>query len=100
VDWQFSWDLSNSSLPQRPPSTEALNQLKKISLLSLGIRETAGLELSAWDALAAGLRHGRDLGIPDFRLEEASGLRGKFMLDLIAGEVNLENLISKPLPNR
>jgi hypothetical protein len=100
MDWYFFVDFENptNAIKHLTPGDEEF--LEEIARLGAAVGDHTHWTQESWAALAEGLRTGKSRGIADFRLEEASGLRGQFMLDLIAGEVNLENLVAKALSNR
>lgn len=93
MDWQFFVDFNDPSNAIKPMTSSEEERLDKIATLSQPLLETGHEDPRVWDALATELRAGHDEGIPIYRLEEHSGLRGKFMLDLIAGELNIPDLI-------
>jgi hypothetical protein len=100
MDWYFFVDFSNPANAIQPLDPGDEECLEEIARLGAVVGDHTCWTLESWAALAEGLRTGKSREIADFRLEEASGLRGQFMLDLIAGEVNLENLVAKALSNR
>lgn len=100
VDWEFFVDFSQPSGQMKALSPEDVQQLELVAIASKAVQNTHCLDASAWDDLASALRKGRELEIPDHELEEHSGLRGQFMLDFIAGSLDIQDLISKALPNR
>jgi len=100
MDWYFFVDFENPTNAMKPLAPGDEECLKEIARLGADVGDHAHWTRDSWAALAEGLRTGKSRGIADFRLEEASGLRGQFMLDLIAGEVNLEMLVAKALSNR
>jgi hypothetical protein len=98
VDWQFFVDFKNPSNANKPLTASDKIRLENIARLSHPLSETGHEDPKVWEALALELRAGQEQGIPDFRLEEYSGLRGQFMLDLIAGKLDIPDLIrNKPL---
>jgi hypothetical protein len=100
VDWHFFVDFENPTNAIKPLAPGDQECLEEIARLGSALGDHTHWSLQSWAALAEGLRNGKSREIADFRLEEASGLRGQFMLDLIAGDVNLENLVTKALSNR
>lgn len=99
MDWEFFVDFSQPSGAMKSLSPEDVQQLQLIAIASKAVQNTHCLDESAWDDLAIALRKGREQEIPDHQLEEHSGLRGQFMLDFISGSFDIQDLISKPLPN-
>jgi hypothetical protein len=100
MDWYFFVDFSNPANAIKPLTPGDEEFLEEIARLGAALGDHTQWTNESWATLAEGLRTGKSRGIADFRLEEASGLRGQFMLDLIAGDVNLENLVAKALSNR
>ncbi|MEN9967465.1 MAG: hypothetical protein RL036_698 [Actinomycetota bacterium] len=100
MDWYFFVDFENPTNAIKPLAPGDEECLVEIARLGASLGDHTQWTVDSWNALAEGLKVGKIRGIADFRLEEASGLRGQFMLDLIAGEVNLENLVTKALSNR
>jgi hypothetical protein len=100
MDWYFFVDFSNPSNAIKPLGPGDAECLEEIARLGSLLGDHTNWTQESWDALAEGLRNGKAREIADFRLEEASGLRGQFMRDLIAGDINLENLTTNALPNR
>ena len=99
MDWYFFVDFENPTNTIKPLAPGDEDCLGEIARLGAALGDHTHWTLDSWTALSEGLRNGKSRGIADFRLEEASGLRGQFMLDLIEGEVNLEMLVAKALAN-
>jgi hypothetical protein len=95
VDWQFFVDFNDPSNSMKSLSPNEVGHLDHVASTSLAVRKSGGRDLAAWEALAIALRKGLELGIPEYRLEEYSGLRGQFMLDLMSGTLDVAYLASK-----
>jgi len=100
MDWYFFVNFENPTNAIKPLAPGDEKCLEEIAKLGRAMRDRAHWTQESWTALANALRTGKSREIADFRLEEASGLRGQFMLDLISGEVDLEMLVAKALANR
>ena len=100
MDWHFFVDFNRPLGENRELSPDAEKLLERVANASQSVQNTQLLDMSAWQELVTALRHGRTLEIPDHALEERSGLRGQLMLDLISGTVEIQDLISRALPNR
>lgn len=95
MDWQFFVDFNAPVGAVKTLSSEEIQQLERVSFASQSVQNTQGQDKAAWDALAAALRKGRELEIPNFQLEESSGLRGQFMVELMDGKADVQSLYEK-----
>ena len=94
MDWHFFVDFSNPANAIKPLAPGDEECLGEIARLGAAVGDHTHWTQESWAALAEGLRTGKSRGIADFRLEEASGLRGQFMLDLMSGNLDIRDLIS------
>lgn len=95
MDWRFVWNANDASHGNHPLSSEVSERLSSIERAARTVKEAGGANEAAWVALAKALKNGRELEIPDYKLEECSGLRGQFMLDLLEGNVEISNLAER-----
>ena len=100
MDWEFIVDFNAPLGAMTVLSPEDDQQLERVAEASRSVQNTRSQDPAAWKVLVTELRKGRDLAIPEHHLEEHSGLRGQLMLDLIAGKVDIGDLVSSALPNR
>ena len=95
MDWQFFVDFNKPSGEVKELSPEAVQLLERVTSASKSVQLTQGLDKAAWDDLVSALRRGRELNIPTFQLEEHSGLRGVFMVELMDAKVQGLTLYEK-----